>query len=329
MTTPLRAWWRNCAVEEDAELRVIDGMEDRLGSVGTETARVRELISSLEICHHKAARWIDNIVEAIGTEETRKGLGTRSTGRRHPAEDVWQDVCAALSAWCGGRPAAGVDLTLDSRPASELLACLGEHSPLREWQVQRVIDKVRSTLLWQQPQAPGIRYDWLLLGGGEYESTYHEQCPENHREHAEFWRTTARTIIRDTESGEAADLSLALAIDMLWPCHWGFMDNLQLVLGAIGGELEPDRPFAACGRNIGLLPIRPRMEAFSRTLRAFCDGADPADETDPTLRTRLGEPTPVKRWLAASLDKTIRLQLDPPDALRAMSALTGPDWIRA
>jgi hypothetical protein len=35
-----------------------------------------------------------------------------------------------------------------------------------------------------------------------------------------------------------------------------------------------------------------------------------------------------KRWLAASLDKTIRLRIDPPTDVRAASALAGPDWIR-
>jgi len=36
----------------------------------------------------------------------------------------------------------------------------------------------------------------------------------------------------------------------------------------------------------------------------------------------------LESWLAASLDKTIRLQLNPPAALRAISALAGPDWIK-
>ena len=34
-----------------------------------------------------------------------------------------------------------------------------------------------------------------------------------------------------------------------------------------------------------------------------------ADAVDQNTASRLGEPTPEKRWLAASLDKTIRLQL--------------------
>ncbi len=36
------------------------------------------------------------------------------------------------------------------------------------------------------------------------------------------------------------ELSLALAIDMLWPCHWRFEDNLQIVLDAIGGRAPPE-----------------------------------------------------------------------------------------
>jgi hypothetical protein len=40
------------------------------------------------------------------------------------------------------------------------------------------------------------------------------------------------------------------------------------------------------------------------------------------LLTALGEPTPARRWLAASLEKTIRLQLDPPaDVIAQMTTL--------
>jgi hypothetical protein len=49
---------------------------------------------------------------------------------------------------------------------------------------------------------------------------------------------------------------------------------------------------------------------------------------DRDLLALLGKPTAIKKWLAASLDKTIRLQLSPPAELREISALAGPDWIR-
>jgi hypothetical protein len=329
MTTSCRSWWRNCALEADSEILAIDKMEDHIAPIAANVSKIRELISSLELCHHKAERWIGNIIEAIGAGETRKGLGTRSPGQQHPTEKVWQNACAALSAWCAGYPGTSVDLTIDTIPASRILAYLGERSPLKEWQVQRVIEKIRSAIHWPQSQDdPTAHYAWILLSGGEYESAYRNQCPEHYKEHEDFWLRTVRTFIHDTENGDEADLSLGLAIDMLMPCHWRFVTNLQIVLESIGGRLNPDKPFAACGRNITLLPIRRRMEIVSSTLKIFCGAPESNQEMDRDLLALLGKPTEVKKWLAASLDKTIRLQLSPPAELRAMSALVGPDWIR-
>jgi hypothetical protein len=220
-------------------------------------------------------------------------------------------------------------LTIDTVPASRLLACLGERSPLKEWQVHRVIERIRSVIHWPwSSDDPTAQYVWILLSGGEYEPGYRGQCPEHYKEHEDFWLRTVRTFIHDTENGDEADLSLGLAIDMLWPCHWRFVENLRIVLEAIGGRLNPGRPFAACGRNITLAPIRRPMEVVSHTLSVFCGAPKPDKEVDGELLALLGKPTEAKKWLAASLDKTIRLQLNPPAKLRAISALVGPDWIK-
>jgi hypothetical protein len=305
-------------------------MEDGVSPIPENISKIRELISTLELCHHKAERWVANIIEAIGTGHTTKGLGTRSSGRQHPAEAVWQGACRALAAWVAGCPAASVDVTIGPIPASRILASLGERSALKEWQVQRVIEKIRSAINWPQSDAdPAAQYVWLLLGGDEYDANYRSRCPERYKEHEAFWLKTVQTIIHDAENGDRAELSLAVAIDMLMPCHWRFPTNLQIVLDAIGGRPEPDERFAACGRNISLLPIRERMEAVCHSLKVFCGTAKSNDKTDRALLTLMGKPTEVKRWLAASLDKTIRLQLDPPAELRAMSALAGPDWLKA
>jgi hypothetical protein len=328
MEKSCRSWWRNCAFEADSEIRAIDRLEDDIAPIARNVTTIRELISSLELCHHKAERWVDNIVEAIGEGETKKGLGTHLPDRVHPIEGIWQNVCASLSAWCAGCPSASIDLSIDGAPASQLVTCLGQRTPLKEWQVQRVIEKIRSLIHWPQSQDdPMAQYVWILLAGGEYEAAYRSGCPEHYKEHEDFWFATVRTIIHDTENGNEADLSLGLAIDMLWPCHWNFIQNLQIVLEAIDGRVSPQTPFAACGRNITLLPIRDRMQVVSDTLRVFCGDRESMEDLDTHMMTRLGEPTHVKRWLAASLDKTIRLQLDPPPDLRAMSSLTGPDWI--
>lgn len=329
MTMSCRSWWRNCALHADSEIMAIDEMEDRITPLGSNVSKIRELIASLELCHHKADQWVYNIIEAIGAGETTKGLGTRLPGQQHPRERVWQNACAALSAWCAGCPSTKVDLTIDTIPASRLLACLGERSPLKEWQVQRVIEKIRSLIHWPQSyDDPAARYVWLLLSPGEYEYAYLNQCPDHYKEHEDFWRTTVRTIIHDTENGDEAALSLALAIDMLWPCHWRFVENLGIVLDAIGGKLNPEKPFAACGRNISLVPTRRRMEIVSNTLEVFYGAQESDQEVDRDLLVLLGKPTEEKKWLAASLDKTIRLQLNPPADLRAISAMTGPEWIK-
>ena len=88
MTTSFRSWWRNCALEDDSEIMAIDRMEDHIAPIDPKVAQIRELISSLELCHHKAERWVGNIIKAIGAGETSKGLGTRSPGQRHPAEEA-------------------------------------------------------------------------------------------------------------------------------------------------------------------------------------------------------------------------------------------------
>ena len=156
MTTSCRSWWRNCALEADSEILDIDRMEDHIAPIDPKVSKIRELIGSLEMCHHKAEKW---------------------------------------------------------------------------------------------------------------------------------------------------------AIDMLWTCHWNFVENLQIVLEMIGGNLKPERPFAACAWNISLSPIRPRMEVVSNTLKVFCDNSASDKEIDRYVLSLLGEPTEEKKWLAASLGKTIRLQL--------------------
>ena len=78
MAASCRSWWRNCALEADSEISAIDGLEDQIAPLAVNVSKIRELISSLELCHHKAERWVNNIIEAIGEGETAKGLGTRA-----------------------------------------------------------------------------------------------------------------------------------------------------------------------------------------------------------------------------------------------------------
>jgi len=268
----LRTSWVNCALTTDPEIEAIDAMEDALGEVPEGAKRVRALISTFELCHHDAAHRIDNIIDAIDALDTDKGFGLRPAGRVHPIEHVWTEAIARVE----GR-AVNAD-------------------ELREWQLVRVVEKIRSVLDPTQP------YTWLLLRD---DGSYRDTCPEVYLSDEAHWLATVRTMLHDPE-----ELSLALAIDMLWPCHWRFEDNLQIVLDAIDGELRPKAPFTACGRNIEMTPLRERVEQTCARLR------------------RVGKPASAQRWLAASLEKTLRLQLAPPENARAISALHTPDWLQ-
>ena len=104
-------------------------------------------------------------------------------------------------------------------------------------------------------------------------------------------------------------MSLATAIDLLMACNWNFVRNLEIVLSAIGGNLEPSSQLALCARNVRLAPVCDRMVEVAKTLQGFSTGSESDEGADEEILISLGPPTDAKKWLAASLDKTIRLQL--------------------
>ncbi len=305
-----RAWWFNCGVAPDKEMRAIDALEDELAPLSEATVRIRKLIGTLEMCHHKAERWVHNVIEAIGAGDTSKGLGTRPTGQSHPVENDWRAVCAALSAWRRGEPANSINLILDNEDASHMLNRLGPHSPLKAWQVQRIIERISEFIDWTKSQQDeSAQYVPILEYGSDYGSARRTECPNHYREHADFWQHTVDATILHTENGQPAKLPLAVAIDLLMPCNWNFINNLEIALAAIGGNFNPDTPFAACIGNIQRAPINSPMRSVSHALEMFHQSLPREEDIDPGTLNLLGESSLTKRWLAWSLDKTMRLQL--------------------
>jgi hypothetical protein len=285
-------------------MRAIDRLEDELSPLPNNITRIRKLVSTLELCHHKAERWVTNIIEAIGEGDTSKGLGTRSAGELHPAERDWINACTALSAWCAGQPAASVEIGIGGRSASSLLSKLGQRSALKEWQVQRVIERIREFIGWPRSMHQNDSvYVFLEECGANMEPPGDAECPEHYREHEDLWKQTMQMRIHDTVNGEAADVSLAVAIDLMFPCNWNFVDNLDLLLSAIGGELHTARPFAVCARNIRHAPIRERMQTVCRTLQYSLQNQRSENDVDSTLLELLGHRSAeVARGLARQDD---------------------------
>jgi hypothetical protein len=295
-----RPCWQNCGVEADAEIRAIDRMEDDISPPDGQTTRIRELITRFEACYHEADRQAERIVKAIGAGRCPRESHARPPKRKKELENS----CRILSQWCENPAARRPNLRVSSVPADELVGFIGRATPLKVWQVQRVVDRVGAALDSSRP------YHNLVLDVGDYGEQKAAPAGEYYKTDAAFPERTRETFIHDTVESRQATISMAMAIDLLMPCHWDFVGGLVIILKAIGGDLHPQQPYACCSRNLHLSPLCDRLKTVSSTLRAFWADQKPTEETDHRLLASLGVPTPAKRWLAASLDKTIRLHLD-------------------
>lgn len=308
MSKSLRPWWQNCCALDDKrflddrELQAIDALEDSISPLDDQTAAIRQLITRFEACYHEADKEAERIIKAIGRGRCPKESKARPAKRKKEL----QNSRLILSRWCKNPAIKSIDLDVCGVSADQLLSFIGEPSPLEIWQVERIVDKVSQAL------DPNRLYHTMALGLADDGEAGANPAGEYYKDDLAFLQQTRHTIIHDTVDGRKSKVSLAMAIDLLMPCHWDFVGGLIIILKAIGGDLHPDKPFACCARNIKLSPLCDRLKIISNTLRAFWKGKKTTKNIDRHIMPSLGEVTAVKRWLAASLDKTIRLHLTLP-----------------
>ena len=306
MGNDLRACWLNCyapddkRVLEDKELLAIDAMEDSIAPLDDQTIAIRQLITRFEACYHEADKEAERIAKAIGAGHCPR----QSTARPPKRKKELQNCRRVLSRWCENTSIKGMNIDVGGNRADELLSFIGPPSPLKIWQVERIVDKVSQAL---DPSRP---YHNMALDLGDYGEPGAKPAGEHYKDDSTFLKRTKEAIIHDTVDGRKSGVSLAMAIDLLMPCHWDFVGGLVIILKAIGGDLHPAKPYACCSRNVNLTPLRDRLRTISNTLRAFWKGEKTAENIDSRLLASLGTARPVKCWLAASLDKTIRLHFE-------------------
>ncbi len=304
MNNPCRPCWQNCGVEADPEMFEIDAMEDAIAPLDEQTTRIRELITRYEACYLEADKEAELIIGAIGSGQYPAESDERPPERKKELENC----CRILSRWCQEPGIRGVDLNVGGIGADELLNSIGLATPLKIWQAQRVIDRITFALDPNQP------YHNMALGLDDYGEPAKNTAGEHYKDNLTFLEQTRKTIIHDTVDGHEAKISLAMSIDLLFPCHWDFAGAVAVILKAIGGDLHPKRPYTCCARNLRLSPLYDRVRIISNTLAAFWKEENSTEDVDTNLLAALGTMTPEKRWLAASLDKTVRLNLEaPPD----------------
>ena len=308
MSDNSRACWLNCygpddqSFLDDKELQEIDAMEDAIAPLDDQTKALRQLITRFEACYHEADKEAEYIIESIAAGHCLEQSQERPPERKAELQNC-RDI---LLLWCENPAIEGINLDVGGVRADELLSFIGQPSPLKIWQVERIVDKVTEAL------EPSRRYYRLALDLGDYGEPGAVSAGEHYKDNSMFLEQTKQTIIHDTLDGHTSKVSLAMAIDLLEPCHWNFVGSLVTILKAIGGNLRPANPLALCQRNIKLSPLCDRLRTISNTLRAFWKDKKKTKDIDSRLLTTLGKATPVKKWLAASLDKTIRLHLSLP-----------------
>jgi hypothetical protein len=311
MGNALRPCWQNCGalddkfLLEDEELLAIDALEDSITPLDDTTTAIRQCIARFEACYHEADKQVELIIKAIGSGAAPEESDERPPQRRRELQNA-HDI---LVAWCEGTWGKCADLDVGAIGADELVGYLGEPTALKIWQVQRVIERLKQAL------DPSYCYHWMAFDVGKYGQAGTDKPGDHYINRPDFLDATKTALINDTVDGEKAQISLALAIDFLTACSWNFVGNLAICLKAIGGDLHPDKPLALHARNIRLTPLRGRLVTIAETLRAFCQDAPQQDDVDSIILAVLADKTPVKHWLAASLEMTIRLQLYyvPPD----------------
>ncbi len=308
MSTNLRTWWQNCYAPddksflEDKELMAIDAMEDSIAPLDDKIVAIRQLITRFEACYHEADKEAERIIKALCTGRCPKESKARPPKRKKEL----QNAHSILLRWCKNPAIKVMNLNVGGIPARKLISFVGKPTPLKIWQVQRIVDRITEAL------NPSRRYHRLALNLGDYGEPEAKSAGEYYKDDLTFLEQTRKTIIHDTVDGRRSDVSMAMAIDILMPCHWDFVGGLVIILKAIGGDLHPDKPYACCARNIKLSPLCDRLKIISNTLRAFWKGRKTTKNIDHDILASLGEATSVKRWLAASLEKTIRLHLTLP-----------------
>ncbi len=308
MAEKIRSCWWNCYAPDDKsflkdeELLAIDAMEDEIAPLDDQARAIRQLITRFELCYRAADEEAERIVNAISIGTIPAESNERAPERKAELENSRR----ILAKWCENQNVENLNLDVGDVSASVLVSFIGEPSPRKLWQVERIVERIGKALDSSQ------QYHRMALNVGDYGEPAPCTAEEYYRHNIDFLEQTRRTTINDMLDGRKSKVSLAMAIDLLMPCHWDFVGALVAILKAIGGNLHPETPFACCAQNVKLSPLCDRVKIISNTLRVFWKIENITEDVDRALLAALGAPTPAKRWLAASLDKTIRLQLSVP-----------------
>lgn len=296
----LRRHWVNVSSIPDEEILEIDRMEDDLKFRNPKEKEnaylIRRYITRFERCHHKALQRLHKLIQAIGRGKLENYKKSKKERQQNQAVQQWKNAWKILEAWAKDSDNNVKDLSYNGIAAHELVEEIGTRTPLKEWQVQRLADRIHCFLT----------YDNLL--DDEFEWHELEKEPQYYRDDPEFYNETKNTIIHDTLNGKLREWSLTLAIDYFNPCNWNHTQNLIQLLKVINGNTHPEKPLIICNQDSDLHPYYEDFFRIEKALKAYWDETyEPEDINEEILKT-LDQKSPIKLWLVRSLQKTLKTQ---------------------
>jgi hypothetical protein len=306
----LRAHWVNCCLAPDGEVIAIDHMEDALApKERAQALPIRRLITRFEVCHWNSDRWLERIAQAIAEGQVPPTSGRPRT--QHPLVQMLICLRAVLAHWVARATGPLPQCIILDQTGTEVLHGLGPWTPFKAWVVRHLLDGLEHHL-----QANGLLPPSELSSSRPYPADLSLDSPSADAYFPDSldWLAEARSRklkTRKASGDEVQEYSLAALISSPNRCNEFYFRFLFALFEYLDdGDSERILPYPFCS-NIS--PDRQRRYyRVIDALRAYL-GQPPQGSLSPddAVLARLGEPEPAKRWLVASLEKTLREQVPP------------------
>ena len=301
----LRQWWNNVAQEPDKEILAIDKLEDDLEFPSIQdkklTYDIRQAIGGLEGCHFKVEHRINRIIYAIRNNHFPQSNQRESAQLNKDWVRKWEIILNYLEDWSSLNPntSSKKQEFINGVKTEKINELLGEKTILKTWQVNFIIDSIRELLeLWFIKQdSSNKKWAQQTITNKEIQMKYEKLNPE-------FWEKTSELNIPIKEINHLISLPELMNTYEYIVCisNPNFMNDLLSILGVIGGKATYIHQTCA----FYLDSLKEFVGSFLTILQKFLEKSNYEISSDNELMDLFGEKTPIKHWLVASLEKTIR-----------------------
>jgi hypothetical protein len=301
--------WRNCDFEtSDAEIARIDALEKRLRTEEHNQAlKIRRLITSFEACHHNSLRWAERIAQAIA-----EGVIPPTSGRKRSAHPVsiahlnLREFLINIADDDMEEHHHGEIPGIDTKSVVESFRNLPQR---KRWLITLILDNLEKHL-YDAGLIPAMRTeDNRMFAGANLDVEKEEEASVYFLGYAVYYRYYKDMVIRMVDDMHPSEkerwVPLLLAVQFANPCSVNYFQFVSVLLDMLGGKEDLEFPFPFCGHY-----SKSQYLAIRKTIRAYQSFlARDGDTGDAGLFGRLDDEDLSRRWLAASFEKTLRLQL--------------------